>query len=176
MLDLGEISLLEENLLSTDICAKISEINIDMAQELKDGDEKSDLFKKSYPQGVAFARIAGLFSQLDESFKKNISEAAGYYDYGTHIFQEILDYYLKEKNYLTDSQKSVETAFAECIEAYKKSEELCPQCGMLECITDEKALIEELAIKPEELQKVVARKRMSKKEKPQTVLMQVNKK
>ena len=173
MLSLGEISLTKIGELSEEKCNKISELNIEMIAELRDGDEKSDIFKKSYPQGYTFAKIVGLFSPLEKELKDKIAEAAGYYDLGSHIVGEVLDMLCGEKSCLNKSEKE---SFEEAIDAYSKALELCPENSLKECIQLEKALMEELCAKPDELEKMVQKRKKTKREYPQTIMMKIKNK
>ena len=173
MLDIGEIALTKTGMLSKEKCEELSKLNLKLMTTMYESEMKPNLFKGTYAQGATFAKIVGLFSNCDENFKKGIVTAAGYYDFGAHIYLEILDAYIEEQNYLTSTGKSVEDAFKDTIAAYEKAIGSCPDCGLKACITSEKALLVEISNLPDELQKAVQRRRKSKYERPTTVLMKL---
>src|SRR3990172_8476579 len=170
MLDLAELALTKTRRLTKEKCAKISNLNIDMIEHLREGERKEDLFKKSYSQVHPFARIVGLFSPEDRIFKDRAAEAASYYDLGTHLLGEMLDLQVGEESYFTEGNKNQEEAAQEIIAAYRKAAEVCPPSELKQCIVTEGQLIEELLSLPDEIAKLAASKKKGKKDYPLTIL------
>lgn len=167
MLDIAEFSL--QNL-NPDY-QKISDLILKLLNDLKAGEAEKDIFKKSYPQGNTFAKIAGLFSKKDDIFKEKIEESAGYYDLGCHILGEILDFYAGERNYLSENNKTVEAAIEETLAAYEKAFDSCPESPLKHCIEDETEMVVLLVNSPYHTE-MVAESRAKKRKLPEPQILE----
>lgn len=169
MLDIGELAL-EKILPSKKRCKSIAQFNREMVYALQEGEEGGDIFRSSYPQGSTFARIAGLFSTADKGFKKQVTSASGYYDFGAHMLGEILDFVTGEKNLLEKNGLDLRKASEKAVSAFERAARTCPPSELRDCIQLEGGLIAELLSLPEELEKLASSKQKSKKETPVTYL------
>jgi hypothetical protein len=172
MLDIGELALHKTGKLSGEICDNISKLNIKLIKDFQTGEKEQSIFKKSYPQGKTFARIASHFGNKPLDFIDGVSEAAGHYDYAAHISGELLDAHNGEKNCLgTDAQSARQRIF----EALDKALAVCPECSLKEMLTSERELTTELFRLPGEFEEL-ATKRKQHRIFPNTQLMKLKNK